>query len=95
MVANYRTFTISAGADENVVDKIYEILQKEGYNNPKFRLQFVGFEAPQGTALKINGNPLKVPSTEYFISPYGEERHMAILKLTFDGGFDGDIYCIY
>jgi hypothetical protein len=49
MAANYRVFTIDAGPADNIVNKIYEQLQKEGYNNPDFKLHFVGFEAEKGT----------------------------------------------
>ena len=49
MAANYRVFTIDAGSADNIVNKIYEQLQKEGYNNPDFKLHFVGFEAEKGT----------------------------------------------
>ena len=33
MAANYRVFTIDAGPADNIVDKIYEQLQKEGYDS--------------------------------------------------------------
>jgi hypothetical protein len=96
MVANYRCFTITAKANENVVDKIYKLLKEEGYVNEPFELQFVGFYEAAGTRLKINGNPLKVPDNGYFITPYTTERYLRIKKLTFDRGCSNlDIWCIY
>ena len=72
MAANYRVFTIDAGPADNIVDKIYEQLQKEGYSNPDFKLHFVGFEAEKGTQFKLNQNNMVVPTNGYFISPYEE-----------------------
>lgn len=96
MAANYRCFSVSAGADENIIPIIYKELQKEGYTSPKFQLHFVGFEAAAGTEFKINKNPMKVPSNGYFISPYDGERYLNIYSLTFDNGCSGlDIYGIY
>lgn len=96
MVANYRCFTVTADANENVVDKIYKILEEEGYNKNPFELQYVGFYDSVGTEFKINNNPLKVPDNGYFISPYTTERYLSIKTLTFNNGCNNlDIYCIY
>lgn len=96
MVPNYRTITLSAGANENIVPLIYKVLQKEGYQTPRFTLDFIGFEADAGTSFKINGNPLKVPSNERFITPYGENSFLSIHSVTFDQAFTGiDFYIIY
>lgn len=86
MVGNYRTMTLSAEANENLVPKIYKLLTESGnYTTPRFFLDFVGFEANAGTSFKINDNPLKVPSTGKFITPYGgESNHIVIHSLTFD-----------
>lgn len=96
MVANYRCFTITATEEENVVKKIYSILKEEGYVNEPFELQFVGFYTNPNTRLSINGNPLKVPATGYFITPYTTERYLRIKDLKFDNGCNAlDIWCIY
>lgn len=85
MIPNYRTVTISAGANENIIPLIYEQLKENGYNTPTFTLDFIGFEAAEGTSFKINGNPLKVPSTEKFITPYGGDGNKIIIRsVTFD-----------
>lgn len=97
MVPNYRTVTISAGADENVVPKIYDILKEEGYTTPHFVLDFVGFEAAEGTEFKINGNSLKVPSTEIFYSPFSSSNDfLKINSLTFNEAISNmDLWIIY
>lgn len=97
MVPNYRTVTISGAANENLVPKIYEQLKTEGYTTSRFVLDFVGFEADEGTSFKINGNPLKVPSTGTFYSPFNTSGDfLAISSLTFDEAVDDmDLYIIY
>lgn len=97
MIPNYRTITITAAANENVVPKIYEILKQEGYSTPKFILDFVGFETTAGTKFKINGNSLKVPTSGKFFTPYSSEGNfLSIHSLTFDQGCQGlDIWIIY
>lgn len=49
MIPNYRTITLTAGANVNVVPMIYKILKAEGYNTSDFLLDFVAFEADAGT----------------------------------------------
>ena len=97
MVPNYRTVTISAGANENIVPLIYAQLKEEGYTTPVFTLDFIGFEAAEGTSFKINDNPLKVPSSERFITPYGGEKDkINIRSVTFDNAIsDMDFWIIY
>lgn len=96
MYANYRTFTLTLEPDENAVDKILEILKEEGYERSPFELEFVGFYETPGFPLKINGNPLKVPRSGYFVTPMGDERFLRIKNLTFDGGCNAlDIWCVY
>ena len=97
MIPNYRTITLTAGANVNVVPMIYKILKAEGYNTSDFLLDFVAFEADAGTQFKINGNPLKVPSSGAFYTPYcGNENFISINSLSFDEGCNGlDLYIIY
>lgn len=97
MIPNYRTITISAGANENIVSKIYEKLKEEGYRSTNFVLKFVGFEASVGVQFKINGNTLKVPSSGKFISPYsGDGDYLRIHSMSFNTGFSNrDFYIIY
>lgn len=86
MISNYRTVTITANAEENIVPKIHEALLADGISvSPDFDLDFVGFEAEAGTTFKINHNPLKVPSSGIFFSPYRtREEHMLIRSIVFD-----------
>lgn len=97
MIPNYTTVRITANANENVVDKIYEELHKSGYTSIPFNLDFVGFEMTSGTHFKINGNPLKVPSTGIFYSPYASSSDfLSIHSLTFDTGVSNqDFWIIY
>lgn len=97
MIPNYRTIQITADANENVLPQIYEELKEEGYITPRFTLDFVGFEASEGTAFKINGNPLKVPSSGTFITPYSSEGNfLSIRSLSFDEGCSGlNLWIIY
>ena len=96
MAANYRVFTIDAGPADNIVNKIYEQLQKEGYNNPDFKLHFVGFEAKKGTQFKLNQNNMVVPTNGYFISPYEGEYYLNINELYMTNGCSQqNFYCIY
>ena len=94
-MATYGCVTVNALANEDVVGKIYEQLHEQtGYYNTRFVLKFVGFEADQGVSFKINNVPNQVPSTKYFITPYGGNYYMPIYSLTFDSDFSGNIYYI-
>lgn len=97
MAANYRVFNITAEANENIIDKIYEILKKEGYKNPNFKVHFIGFEAKKGTEFLFNRNQMKIPSSGYFISPYeGESSYINVNELFMINGCNNqDFYCIY
>lgn len=97
MIPNYRTVTISAGANENIVPLIYEELQKDKYSTPHFVLDFIGFEATAGTTFNINGNPLKVPSNGTFITPYGGDgASLAIHSVIFNNAISNmDFWIIY
>lgn len=96
MIPNYRTVTISADANQNIVPLIYNILKEEGYRTAHFTLDFIGFEATAGTSFKINGNPLKVPSTNKFYTPYGDDSFLSIYSVTFDNAINGvDFWVIY
>lgn len=70
MVPNYRTITISAPTETNIVPLIYEELKKTGYRTPRFVLDFIGFQADAGTIVQINGNPVKVPPNGTLYTPY-------------------------
>lgn len=93
----YRCVTVTATKNDNVLDKIYEILKREdGYFNTKFSVRFIGFEASVGTKFKINNIPNKVPKSGYFITPYDGARYMNINSLYFDDGCsEQDFYIIY
>lgn len=97
MIPNYRTITITADSNENIMPLIYEELKANGYKTSDFVLKFIGFEADAGTAFKINGNPLKVPLNGKFYTPYGgEDNTMLIRKVSFDEGCSGlDLWIIY
>lgn len=97
MIPNYRTVTLTADANVNVVPMIYNILKAEGYNTSNFLLDFVAFEADAGTQFKINGNSLKVPSSGKFYTPYcGDDNYISINSLSFDEGCNSlDLYIIY
>ena len=97
MIPNYRTVTVTANANENVIPIIYEQLKTGGYNTPDFLLKFVGFESEAGVSFKINDNPLKVPTSGKFYTPYGGESNTMLIKtLTFDNGCSGlDLWIIY
>lgn len=49
----YRMSTVSADADENVVDLIAKELKEEGYRFNKLKLSFIGFEAASITTLYL------------------------------------------
>ena len=55
MVANYRCFTVTANADENVVDKIYSLLKEEGYTNEPHIIEFTVLISKYGSVF-ITGN---------------------------------------
>lgn len=96
MIPNYRTFTLTATAEDDIVKLIYEELKKEGYKNPDFELRFIGFEAAAGTQIIINGNPNKVPSTKYFITPYTGDEYMLIKTVKMPAGCAAlDFHVIY
>lgn len=96
-MAAYACVPVTADANENVLKKIYEYLNTNyKYFNTKFSVRFVGFEAAEGTTFKINGIGNRVPSSGYFITPYGGNYYMNINSLTFDEGCSGlNIYIIY
>ena len=97
MIPNYRTITMTADADVDLIPLIYEVLKAEGYKTPTFYLDFVGFEADAGTTFKINGNPLKVPTCGAFFTPYGSDTNfLQINSLSFDEGCSGlDLWIMY
>lgn len=99
MVPNYRTITISADANVNIVPLIYKKLQEEGpiYITSNFKLDFIGFEADSGTEVKINGNTVKVPSTGKFYTPYlSSSDFISIHSVEFDEAISGmDFWIIY
>ena len=93
----YRCVTVSASANEDILKKIYQVLnQEDGYFNTQFSLDFIGFQAEVGTAFKINKVPNKVPKNGYFITPYDGKSYMVITSLSFDEGCtDQDFWIIY
>lgn len=97
VIPNYRTITVSAEAHQNIVPLILAQLKEEGYETRRFTLDFIGFEGAEGETFKVNENPLKVPSTGYFITPYcGGDNHINIHSFSFDEAItDRDIYVIY
>ena len=97
MIPNYRTIAVSGAANENLVPKIYEKLKESGYSTSHFSLDFVGFEITPGITFKINGNPLKVPSTGIFFTPYSDSNNfLQINSLTFDIPVNNlDMWIIY
>lgn len=92
---DYRMYSGGAPAGENVVTLIKESLKEQGIkiNSP---LRFVGFEGSAGMMFHLNDHeePIAIPSTGKFITPFNGERFMPIYSLVFDGGFSGNIYYI-
>lgn len=97
MMMSYRCVEVSAKPEDNVIDKIYEVIHKEdGYTNTRFQPHFVGFETDEGTSFKLNELKNQVPSCGYFITPYDGENFMIINSLYFDKAIDNlKIWCIY
>lgn len=98
MIPVYRTITLSAEANEDLIPKIYKILNSERrIQTPNFVIDFVAFEAEAGTTFKINSSPLEVPSTGKFFSPYLDSHNfLEIHSLTFDESIsDMKFYIIY
>lgn len=98
MIPVYRTITLSADANEDLIPKIYKILNEEHrIQTSRFVIDFVAFEAAEGTAFKINSSPLVVPSTGKFFSPYLDAKNfLEIYSLTFDEAItDMNFYIIY
>lgn len=92
---DYRMYTATATANEDIVKLILKELEEEGKKFPNFKIHFIGFEATVGTKFKMNGNSLKVPSTGNFITPYDGERYWNITSFSFDEGCSNqDIYYI-
>lgn len=97
MINNYRSFTVSAEPNENVVKIIYKILKEEGnYYNPFFELHYVGFYGIPGKEFTLNGKTMKMPNSGYFITPYSANGYLKINSLSFSDGCENmEIYCIY
>lgn len=97
MIPNYRTVTISAPANTNIVPLIYEQLKQEGYRTSIFNLDFIGFQGEAGSEVYINKNPLKVPSTGDFFTPYnGSSDFIQINSVVFPRAIsDMDFWIIY
>lgn len=83
-MANYCCVEIEAKANENIIPKLFEKLTGNIPAKNKQRIFFLGFEAAEGTQLKINGMPNRVPSNGYFITPYNGERFISIQSVSFD-----------
>lgn len=98
MIPVYRTINLSAEANEDLIPKIYKILNQEHrIQTPRFVIDFVAFEAEAGTTFKINSSPLEVPSTGKFFSPYLDSQNfLEIHSQTFDESIsDMKFYIIY
>lgn len=98
MIPVYRTITLSAEANEDLIPKIYKILNSERrIQTSNFVIDFVAFEAEAGTTFKINSSPLEVPSTGKFFSPYLDSSNfLKIFSLTFDKSISNmKFYIIY
>ena len=93
---NYRMFTASAGATDDVVQLIKKDLESKGEKFPQFALKFIGFEAPAGTRLILNNNDegIAVPSNGKFVTPFNGDKYMFIRSLVFPAGFSGNLYYI-
>lgn len=84
---SYACYKITAAANENVIPKIFEAYSGNVPRPEYCKVKFIGFEADEGTRIKINNLPNIVPSTERFITPFEDEHnHMEITQLSFDEG---------
>lgn len=90
---NGETNPIPAG--ENVVTLIKESLKLQGItvNCP---LKFIGFEGPVATEFYLNGHeePMEIPSSGSFVTPFTGDRYMPVYSLVFAQSFEGKIYYI-
>lgn len=95
-MAQYCCVAITANANENIVPLVFKELTGHIPTGNKLYLQFVGFEAPEGTKIKVNGVPNKVPSCGKFITPYNGVNHLTINSLSFDSGCSNlNVWCLY
>lgn len=95
-MAQYACATITAAANENIIPLLFKELTGNIPTTSKCKVQFIGFEAAEGTKIKINGVPNLVPSTGKFITPYDGANHLIISSLTFDTGCPGlNIWFLY
>lgn len=85
----YGCVAVTAGPNEDVVPLIFKELTGNIPKGGMGTLQFVGFEAPSDTSFKLNKIPNRVPSNEYFITPFDGTNHMRISSLSFDEGCSG------
>ena len=78
------------------IEKIKQ-LYEEGYRTSDFKLDFIGFEGEAGTEVYINGNPVKVPSTGEFFTPYfNSSDFIQIYSVTFPEAIaEKDLWIIY
>lgn len=98
MIPVYRTITLSAEANEDLIPKIYKILNSERrIQTSNFVIDFVAFEAEAGTTFKINSSPLEVPSTgKFFFTIFRFFKFFKIFSLTFDKSISNmKFYIIY
>lgn len=86
----YRCVTVTAQPGEEIMEKIYQILNREdGYYNTNFQIHFLGFEMKDTDNLGenfyflLNKMKNKIPSTGYFITPYNGEYYMNIKSIIF------------
>lgn len=93
---DYRMWKCTANAGENCVPLIKASMKTNDGINSNTPLQFVAFEAASGTKFYLNDSkePMEVPSTGKFITPFDGQRGMKIWSLKFKNRFSGNIYYI-
>ena len=92
---DYRMWKCTASANENCVPLIKESMKADNINI-NTPLKLVAFEAASGTKFYLNDSkePMEVPSTGKFVTPYNGVQGMNIWSLKFKNRFSGNIYYI-
>lgn len=93
---DYRMFSDGVVAGQDAVALIRESLKAQNIKMSNIPLKMVAFEGAEGTKFYLNGHaePMEIPSTGQFVTPYGGAFYMPIYKLTFEKAFTGNIYYI-
>lgn len=94
---DYRMYSGGASAGQDVVALIKESLKSQNIRTSNAPLKMVAFEGDEGTKFFLNGHaePMEIPSTGQFVTPYNGAYCMPIYKLTFEEAFSGNIYYIF